>query len=261
MKFEPLDITRDTARALGFLTRFSVPAHYFEGETQPVSQASGAFPLAGLIAALPAAAFLLIASWLTVPPLLAAVIAVAISIGVCGALHEDGLADVADGFFGGKDAESRLEIMKDSRNGTYAMLALILSTALRVAALSAIASESSLAAAFALMSASAAARAALVWHWFELPNARPGGTADQAGKPDREQLNFALMTGIPIAIFLAFFASGLDGIVLTASLTALSAIFFVRLCREKIGGHTGDTLGAAAQIAEVSALIALASTV
>jgi adenosylcobinamide-GDP ribazoletransferase len=260
MKFEPLDITKDTARALGFLTRFSIPAHYFDGEAQPVSQSSGAFPLAGLIAALPAAVFMLIAPWLTMPPLLAAVIAVAVSIGVCGALHEDGLADAADGFFGARDVESRLEIMKDSRNGTYGTLALVLSVAIRVAALSAIASESSLAAAFALLSASVTARAALVWHWFELPNARPGGTADQAGKPDKDQLNFALATGTALAFFLAFFATGIDGIVLTASLIALSGIFFVRLCREKIGGHTGDTLGAAAQIAEISTLIALAST-
>jgi adenosylcobinamide-GDP ribazoletransferase len=261
MKFEPLDITKDTARALGFLTRFTLPAHYFEGAAQPVSQASGAFPLAGLIAALPAALFLLIAPWLTVPPLLAAVIAVAISIGVCGALHEDGLADVADGFFGGRDAETRLDIMKDSRNGTYGTLTLVFSIALRVTALSAIASESSFAAAFALIAASVAARAALVWHWFELPSARPGGTADQAGKPDRDQLNFALISGIPLTLFPAFFAAGFGGIVLIASLIALSAIFFVRLCRMKIGGHTGDTLGAAAQIAEVSVLTALASTV
>ncbi len=183
----------------------------------------------------------------------------AISIGVCGALHEDGLADVADGFFGGRDAESRLDIMKDSSNGTYGTLALTLSVAIRIAALGAIASESGLAAAFALLSASAAARAALVWHWFELPSARPGGTADQAGRPEKDQLNFALMTGIPLAFLPAVLASGIDGIVLMASLIALSAIFFVRLCRDKIGGHTGDTLGAAAQIAEISTLIALAS--
>jgi adenosylcobinamide-GDP ribazoletransferase len=260
MTFEPLEITRDTARALGFLTRFSIPAHYFDGGAQPVSQASGAFPLAGLIAALPAAAFLLIAPWLTVPPLLAAVIAVGISIIVCGALHEDGLADTADGFFGAGDAGARLDIMKDSRNGTYGTLALALSVAVKIAALGAIAAESGLAAAFAATAASVAARAALVWHWFELPNARPGGTAEQAGKPDKAQLNFALMTGIPLAFLPALFASGLDGIVLMASLLALSAIFFVRLCRDKISGHTGDTLGAAAQIAEMSALIALAST-
>ena len=259
MTFDPLDIKRDTAQALGFLTRFTLPAHFFDDGAHPVSQASGAFPLAGAIAALPAAIFLLIAPWLTVPPLLAAVIAIAISIGVCGALHEDGLADTADGFFGGKDAQNRLDVMKDSRNGTYGTLALVLSAALRIAALAAIASESSLAAAFALVAASVAARAALVWHWFELPSARPGGTADQAGQPDKDQLNVALVTGIPLAFVPAFLAAGFDGIVLMAALIALSAIFFVRLCREKIGGHTGDTLGAAAQIAEISALIALAS--
>jgi adenosylcobinamide-GDP ribazoletransferase len=260
MNFNPFTMPRDTAQALGFLTRFSVPGHYFDGGAQPVSKTCRAFPLAGLIAALPAALFLLIAPWLTIPPLLASVIAVAISIGVCGALHEDGLADAADGFFGGSDAQSRLDIMKDSRNGTYGTLALVLSVAVRIAALSAIASQSSLSAAFALLAASAAARAALVWHWFELPLARPGGTADQAGKPDKGQLNFALMSCIPLVLLPAFLAAGVDAIVLMVSLLALSAIFFVRLCREKIGGHTGDTLGAAAQIAEISALIALAST-
>ncbi len=72
MNLDLLNITKNTARALGFLTRFSVSAHYFEGDARPVSQSSGAFPLAGSIAALPAAVFLLVAPWLTVPPLLAA---------------------------------------------------------------------------------------------------------------------------------------------------------------------------------------------
>jgi adenosylcobinamide-GDP ribazoletransferase len=259
MTFDPLNITRDTARALGFLTRFSIPGHYFEGAAQQVSQASGAFPLAGFIAALPAALFLALAPVLTVPPLLSAIIAVAISIIVCGALHEDGLADTADGFFCGRNAADRLDVMKDPRNGTYGTLALVISTGVRAAALAAIASESGLYAAFAILAASAAARAALVWHWFELPNARPGGTADEAGRPDKGQLNFALATGIPLAFFPAFLAAGMDAIVLMTLLLALSAIFFLRLCREKIGGHTGDTLGAAAQIAELSVLTALAS--
>ena len=87
----------------------------------------------------PPRCFLLIAPLLAVPPLLAAVIAVGISIAVCGALHEDGLADTADGFFGGKDAAQRLDIMKDLRNGTYGTLALVLSVCIRVAALSSIA--------------------------------------------------------------------------------------------------------------------------
>ena len=113
----------------------------------------------------------------------------------------------------------------------------------------------------ALLAAAAAARAALVWHWFELPSARPGGTADQAGKPGRSQLNFALTSALPLAFLPAFLACGIDAIVLMAALLALSAISFVRLAREKIGGFTGDTLGAAAQIAEISALTALASAI
>ena len=261
MDFGKSSIIADTARALGFLTRLSIPARYFGHTPIPVSQSSRAFPLAGLVAALPAALILLIAPLSAISPLLAAVIAVALSISVCGALHEDGLADAADGFFGGRDVQSRLDIMKDSRNGTYGTLALILSVFVRVAALSSIASQGGLAAALALIASSVAARTALVWHWYELPSARPGGAADQAGKPDSSQLNFALKTGIPLFLFIAFLASNIGGAVLAASLIALSSLSFLRLCREKIGGHTGDTLGASAQIAEIVVLTALAAAI
>jgi cobalamin synthase len=100
MNFDLSNLITDTARALGFLTRLPVPSRYFEGDEGSLAQVSRAFPLAGFVAALPAALFLMIAPWLNFPPLMAALIAVAISIGTTGALHEDGLADVADGFFG-----------------------------------------------------------------------------------------------------------------------------------------------------------------
>ena len=107
MNFDLLNITRDTAHALGFLTRFYSARALFRGRGAAGIAGERRVSAGRLIAALPAALFLLIAPWLTVPPLLAAAIALAISIAVCGALHEDGLADTADGFFGGKDTESR----------------------------------------------------------------------------------------------------------------------------------------------------------
>jgi adenosylcobinamide-GDP ribazoletransferase len=258
MNFDPSTLITDTARALGFLTRLPVPSRYFEGDEGSLVQVSRAFPLAGFAAALPAALFLLISPWLNFPSPLAAVIAVAISVGTTGALHEDGLADMADGFFGCKDTEQRLEIMKDSRTGAYGVLILVLSVLLKVFALASLLTFGGMTAALALLAAGVAARTALVWHWGELESARSGGVADIAGKPDEESLSFALLTGLPLAGALTLTGFGLSATVLTAVFVVIASIAFARLCRDKIGGFTGDTLGSASQIAEIAALIALA---
>lgn len=258
MNLNASTLVNDTARALGFLTRLPVPSHYFEDQDAGLAQTSRAFPFAGLIASLPAAGFLLVAPSLNFPDLLAAAIAVAILIGTTGALHEDGLADMADGFFGGKDAEQRLEIMKDSRIGVYGALILVLAVLMKVVALASLLAFSGMVAALALLSAGVAARTAMVWHWAELESARPGGIADSAGKPDEESLSFALVSGIPLAAIIAILASGVGPAILVALLVVIASFAFVRLCRDKIGGFTGDTLGAATQIAEIAALIALA---
>jgi adenosylcobinamide-GDP ribazoletransferase len=254
-------LVTDTVRAMGFLTRFPVPARFFDGHDGSLVRASRTFPLAGLAAALPASVFLLISPWLNFPPLVAAAMAVAISIGTTGALHEDGLADIADGFFGGNDVPQRLEIMKDSRLGAYGVLILILSVLLKVGALSAMLAFGGGLAAVALLASEIGSRTALVWHWTELDSARRGGVADVTGKPDEESLSFALLTGIPLAAILAVAGFGLSGAILAALLASIASIAFVRLCRDKIGGFTGDTLGAASQIAGIAVLIALACSI
>jgi adenosylcobinamide-GDP ribazoletransferase len=258
MKLEISTLITDTARATGFLTRLPVPARYFEGHDGKLERASRALPLAGLIAALPASLFLLISPWLGFPPLLAAVIAITISIGTTGALHEDGLADVSDGFFGGENTERRLEIMRDSRLGVFGVLALVLSVLLKAVAISAILAFGGFNGAVALLVAGIAARIALVWHWVELESARPGGLADYSGKPDEESLSFVLLTGVPIAGLLALVAFDVSAVILAGLLVTIGSFAFVRLCRDKIGGFTGDTLGASAQFAEIAVLIALA---
>jgi adenosylcobinamide-GDP ribazoletransferase len=258
MNFDPSSIITDTARAIGFLTRLPVPPRYFDGHDGSLKQTARAFPIAGAIALLPASFFLAVSLWLGFPALLAATIAVAISIGTTGALHEDGLADVADGFFGGKDMPQRLEIMRDSRLGTYGVLMLAISVVLKISALSSLLSLGGTTAALGALAAGAGARVAMVWHWAELGSARPGGVADTSGSPDEESLGFAMVSGIPLAFVLALYGFGLSATILAGVLAAIASIAFVRLCRDKIGGFTGDTLGAASQIAEIAILIALA---
>jgi adenosylcobinamide-GDP ribazoletransferase len=157
----------DTARAVSFLSRITVPARVFEGHDGSLSRGVRAFPLAGLLIALPAAATL------DASPLLAAFAALAVQAGVTGALHEDGLSDAADGMGGGRDRDHALAIMKDSRIGSYGAVALVVAYGMRAAAIAQLATElAPLAAALCLLAVAALSRALMVWHWSALPPAR-----------------------------------------------------------------------------------------
>ena len=250
---------RDTMRSLGFLTRLHVPSRYFEGDTGALTTAARAFPLAAIIATLPALAVLIVGTLFVLPPLLIAALAVATLTVTCGGLHEDGLADVADGFFGGNTSERRLEIMKDSRIGAYGALALVISFSVKIIALAAILQSGLLCALASLVAATVAGKAALIWHWSELESARPGGTSDKAGAPSEDAATFALGSGAAIAVILAFAARGTMPTLLAIGLCIVATHLFKQLCADKIGGQTGDTLGAAAIIAEMSFFIGLAS--
>jgi cobalamin synthase len=128
----------DVKIALIFLTR--LPLRHAGAITgEDLARASWANPIAGALIGASGALVYLIAYSIGLPPLLSALLAVAATILITGALHEDGLGDVADGFGGAFEREKKLAIMRDSRIGTYAGLALILSVAIRAAALTAIA--------------------------------------------------------------------------------------------------------------------------
>jgi adenosylcobinamide-GDP ribazoletransferase len=252
-------LPRDTMRALGFLTRIPIAAKWFEGDDGVLSRTCRAFPLAGAISTVPALAVLAIGTFFDLPVLLTAVIAIATLVATCGGLHEDGLADVADGFYGGSHAERRLEIMKDSRIGAYGAVALVLTLMVRAIALAALLQPSLPGASAGLVAAVVAGKMALVWHWTELPSARAGGTADKAGMPAEDAGIFALILGAAIAVVLAFAFRGFAPTVIAGVFAALATIGFRILCQSKIGGHTGDTLGATAIIAEIAFLTGLAS--
>ncbi len=250
---------RDTMRSVGFLTRLPMPSRYFEGDDGSLVTTARAFPLAAVIATLPALAVLIVCTLFVLPPLLSAALAIATLTITCGGLHEDGLADVADGFFGGNTSERRLDIMKDSRIGTYGAIALVISFAVKTIALAAILQSGLLCALASLIAATVAGKAALIWHWSELESARPGGTSDKAGAPSENAATFALGSGAAIAVVLAFASRGTRPTLLAIGLSMVATHLFKQLCATKIGGQTGDTLGAAAIIAEMSFFIGLAS--
>jgi adenosylcobinamide-GDP ribazoletransferase len=252
-------LQRDAMRALGFLTRMPIAEKWFEGDDGKLSVTVRAFPLAAALAALPAVLILIGGTALDLPVLLTSTLAVAIATGIGGALHEDGLADCADGFFGGFDRERRLDIMKDSRIGAFGAMALILAILVRIIAVAAILQSGLWSAAATLIATAAAGRTALVWHWTSLPGSRTGGIADKAGQPDGDASIFAYLTGISIAVALAILFRGIAPAILAAALLVAATIAFRSLCMAKVGGHTGDTLGASAILAELAFLVGLAS--
>ncbi len=242
----------DLSTALGFLTRLPVPPP--DPDLAPdLARATRAMPLAGAAIGLLGAAAFGLAGALGLPPAAAALLAIAATALVTGALHEDGLADTADGLGATAAPARRLEIMRDSRTGTYGALALIFSVGLRAAALAAIAAPGPAAAALVAAHALARALPAAVMTW--VPLARDDGLAAAAGQPETEHAWTALGLGAAIALVLLGFGAGLAAL-LAAGLTTFAAI---RLARARIGGYTGDILGAIEQLGEVAVLLAAAA--
>ncbi|MGY2047052.1 adenosylcobinamide-GDP ribazoletransferase [Methylobacterium sp. JK268] len=250
----------DLAACLRFYSRLPVPA--LPGETG--SHAAPDFrtvprmlPVAGLIIGLPGAIALLGALGLGLGPYLAATLAAAALTLVTGALHEDGLADVADGFGGGATRERRLDIMRDSRIGAYGAAALILSYALRIGALATLADRIGWRVAVMLPAAAALSRTAALWPMRALAPARPDGAAQAVGRPSGA--THATAWALCLAILLAVWLLGLPwiGLVLAGLFAALAAWTMSRMAERLIGGQTGDVIGATQQIAEIAVLLAI----
>lgn len=248
-------------RAIAFLSRIPVPSSAFSDADDRAAGAAHAYALAGVVIALPAVAVAAILSGLGAPPLLVSACAVICLVVTTGALHEDGLADTADGFFGGHDPHSCLAIMKDSRNGSYATLALVLFQIMRVAAIAALLTIGPLTAGAAMLVAAAVSRAAMVWMWAELDAARPGGVSAGAGRPGYGQATFAMASAMAAVLCtVALTPRHLVAAILAAAIAALVAYGFSHLSRSRIGGQTGDTLGAVQQLCEIAFLAVLATS-
>jgi adenosylcobinamide-GDP ribazoletransferase len=171
-------------------------------------------------------------------------------IALTGALHEDGLADTADGFLGGDDRQEKLAILRDSRQGTYGVLAIVLSVLLRAAALAGIGDV--IHAGLALIAAHAASRAALPAAMMGLTPARPDGLGAMAGTPRAGGAIAAALIGAAIALA----ALGPMRGVIALCLAGVIVFAMAEFARRQIGGYTGDVLGAFQQVAEIVMLVA-----
>jgi adenosylcobinamide-GDP ribazoletransferase len=244
--------------ALRFLT--IVPAPPSDTAAQPdwLSRCLKYFPAIGIGVGIASATILLLAGEIW-GQIIGALLAVATSIVLTGALHEDGLADTADAFGGGWTVEKRLAIMKDSRIGTYGALALGFSVVLRAATLAQLPPWTSLA---ALVAVHAAARITPAFVMARMAYVGDVTTmkVGYADVPVRSgELWLALITvGIAaLPLFFISIASALAGLLFGAALAAALALWSRRL----IGGYTGDVLGAIEQVFEIGFLLGVAAII
>jgi adenosylcobinamide-GDP ribazoletransferase len=219
-----------------------------------VSHAVRAFPVAALAVGATAAIAFTLADLSGLAPLIAALIALAAAAVMSGGLHEDGLADTADGLSGaGRTRERRLAIMRDSAIGAHGALALILAVAIRASAISY--TGVTLDTVCALIGAAVASRTAIAPVMFLLPPARTDGLSFSAGIPNRSRTADAVAIGILLtALALAPVAQPMT-ILLVLVGTAAGAAIPALLARKRLGGQTGDVLGAVQQCAEIGFLL------
>jgi adenosylcobinamide-GDP ribazoletransferase len=218
-----------------------------------VARASWALPIAGALIGLLGAAAYWLAHAVGLPPPAAAALTLAATLAATGCLHEDGLADTADGLGGGATRERKLEIMRDSRIGSYGACALILSLLLRWSALASLAEPAAVAG--ALIAAHASARATMPLLICVVPQARADGLAADVGYPPGSSVIAAgLLAAVALDLGLGHMAA-VVALLLLVSAVALMAW----LCRKQIGGQTGDVLGALEQVGEIIVLLTAAA--
>lgn len=242
-----LTLWHDLLSALGLLSRLPLPAHHARG-----AEASWAYPLAGAVLGGIASLIGLLASALGLPAAAAAVLTLTISVLLTGALHEDGLADTADGLWGGQTPARRLEIMKDSRIGAYGVIALVLALLVRWIGLTTLFEGPD--AWVTIVGVAALSRAVMPVLMATLPHARTNGLSRAIGRVGPRQAGVSAGLGILLA-YLCF------GLTATAALlfVALVTLAMARLAMKKICGQTGDILGASQQMAEIAILLTLMS--
>lgn len=240
--------------ATQFLTRLPTP-RLTAFQPEWITASARYFPLVGQVVGAICAAVLIAAAQLW-SPWIAALLAVAAGVVLTGGFHEDGLADTADGLGGGLTRARRLEIMKDSRLGSYGALALGLTLALKVAALALLTAASPLLGAVALLAAHGLGRAAAVGAMALMPYGGDPGMAKE-GRPDRAAPASVLIAWAIALWPLLWLSPGAGAVGLVAGLIAAAVPAW--LAWRLIGGRTGDVLGAVEQAFEIGFLLGVAA--
>ncbi|WP_188311992.1 adenosylcobinamide-GDP ribazoletransferase [Salinarimonas soli] len=255
-------VAADAVRCLRFYSRLPAPVLPWEGDPHAAPDFAvtpRALPIAGAVIGAAGALVLGLAHALGFGPALSAALAVGALVAATGAFHEDGLADTADGFWGGHTRERRLEIMRDSRIGSYGAAALVLSLIVRILALATLVERAGpLAGAMALVVMAALSRTGALDVMIALDPARSSGASHAVGRPLPRTVAtaWALCAALGLALGLVG-GLPLPGLALAFAAAALTAWGMTALSRARLGGYTGDVVGATQQVAEIAAFLAL----
>ena len=242
----------DVKTALQFLTRLPIRAPAGTG-MGGLADASWAFPIVGLVVGALGALAYLAALFLGLPALLAACIAIATTILTTGALHEDGLADLFDALGGHAGRERALEIMRDSRIGTYGTLALVIGSGLRIGSLASLATPGHVG--IALIASACLSRALMALLMAIQYPARRDGLGAGVGRVSP----FQSSVGCGLALLALIPIGSASGIVAALGVTTIVFLMTERWTRRRLGGFTGDTVGGTQQLCETACLTTLAA--
>lgn len=239
--------------ALGFFTRIPVPG-WVPWSPERLNHAARYFPLVGWVVGAAAAAGFTLAT-LLLPTSVAVLLSIALTLRLTGAFHEDGWADTCDGLGGGWEKSQVLTIMKDSRIGTYGAAGLVLMLVTKAAALIELAAHSPGLAAIALGVAHPLSRLASTSLIHSLDYVREDELSK--AKPlaralNRHELAIACACGL-LPLLLLPFAAAVLALILVAAVTLRARQVFQR----RLGGYTGDCLGATQQASELACYLGI----
>jgi adenosylcobinamide-GDP ribazoletransferase len=240
--------------AVQFFTRLPIP-RWVGFDPQWLSRATRYLPAVGLLIAILCASVYAILVY-CLPKSVAILLSTAAGIYFTGALHEDGFADVCDGFGGGSQPKRVLEIMRDSRLGTFGVLGLVLLLAVKLVALTSLPVEKVAPALLVAHSLSRGCAAALIWG---MKYVREEGKA----KPMVQEMTSIEFVVSTLTALCPLMLCGMLGwlpwsaLLLASGLTLVAVMFLVRLFKRRLGGYTGDCLGAVQQLSEVTIYIGL----
>lgn len=236
----------DIRAAVTFLTRLPVG-----GRHRALDACAWAFPIAGIAVGVAGGAVFWLAGWAGLPPWIVAFLTLTATALVTGALHEDGLADAADGLGAGGTVDRKLEIMRDSRIGGYGALALMLVTGIKAAAIASF--LPGLSGATAILAVHILSRAVLPSVMAALPPASASGVAASVGRPGSAAAALSLVLGTVGTVALIGPCAG--AVAIAAAIGTALAVAL--LLKRALGGYNGDTIGLLEQLSEIAIMLAL----
>ncbi|MBN8195122.1 adenosylcobinamide-GDP ribazoletransferase [Thalassospira povalilytica] len=239
-------VLSDFWRAMALLSRVPLPP-VGDFRAALIARSVWCWPLVGLVLAGLALLPAMLVDFLTGNPLVYAIFAIAAMVLLSGAMHEDGIADCADGFGGGMDRDRKLEIMRDSTVGTYAVVMLILTLGLRLVLITAAADIGQAGILFLIMAV--ISRAAMPVVMRILPPARDNGLGKGAGRPGW----LPVLIGFAIASAIVLVLGGIGAMFAVIVGVMIAILIVAMVARSQIGGQTGDVLGATQICAELFA--------